>query len=218
MRVLIAEDNALLREGLALLLAGAGHEVCASVEDGGLLLPALLEHRPDVAVLDVRLPPGFRDEGLRAAVAARERIPGLPVLVLSQYVEQVYASRLLAQGAAGVGYLLKDRVGRVEEFLDALERVAAGGVALDPEAVSQLMARRVHGDPLGALSPREREVLALMAEGHGNGAIGAMLFIAETSVNKHIGNIFAKLGLPAADGGHRRVRAVLAYLGATGGP
>ncbi|MFI6157028.1 LuxR C-terminal-related transcriptional regulator [Kitasatospora sp. NPDC051170] len=212
MRIVIAEDNALLREGISLLLTAGGHEVCEAVEDGGEVLPALLRHRPDAAVLDVRLPPGFRDEGLRAAVAARERLPGLPVLMLSQYVEHAYAARLLADGASGVGYLLKDRVGRVEEFLDALERVAAGGVAMDPEVISQLMVRRVHNDPLAALSSREREVLALMAEGHGNGAIGGLLFIAETSVNKHIGNIFAKLGLPASDGGHRRVRAVLAYL------
>ncbi|MGI5336335.1 LuxR C-terminal-related transcriptional regulator [Streptomyces sp. CA-181903] len=212
MRILIAEDNVLLREGISLLLTGAGHEVCASVEDGEALLPALLDHRPDVAVLDVRLPPGFRDEGLRAAVAARERVPGLPVLVLSQYVEQAYASRLLAAGAGGVGYLLKDRIGRVDEFLDALERVAAGQAAMDPEVISQLMVRSTRADPLAALSPREREVLALMAEGHGNVAIGERLFIAETSVNKHIGNIFAKLGLPTTDGGHRRVRAVLAWL------
>lgn len=212
MRIVIAEDNALLREGISLLLTGVGHEVCEAVEDGGAVLPALLRHRPDVAVLDVRLPPAFRDEGLRAAVAAREQVPGLPVLMLSQYVEHAYAARLLADGAAGVGYLLKDRVGRVEEFLDALERVAAGGVAMDPEVISQLMVRRVRNDPLAALSSREREVLALMAEGHGNGAIGELLFIAETSVNKHIGNIFGKLGLPASDGGHRRVRAVLAYL------
>ncbi|EMF00170.1 response regulator transcription factor [Streptomyces mobaraensis NBRC 13819 = DSM 40847] len=212
MRILIAEDNVLLREGVSLLLTGAGHEVCAAVEDGEALLPALLTHRPDVAVLDVRLPPGFRDEGLRAAVAARERIPGLPVLVLSQYVEQAYASRLLAAGAGGVGYLLKDRIGRVDDFLDALERVAAGQAAMDPEVISQLMVRSTRADPLAALSPREREVLALMAEGHGNSAIGERLFIAETSVNKHIGNIFTKLGLPTTDGGHRRVRAVLTWL------
>ncbi|WP_171169996.1 response regulator transcription factor [Streptomyces sp. I05A-00742] len=212
MRILIAEDNTLLREGLSLLLTSAGHEVCAAVEDGDALLPALLEHRPDAAVLDVRLPPGFQDEGLRAALAARERIPGLPVLVLSQYVEQVYAARLLAHSAQGVGYLLKDRVGRVEEFLSALDRVTAGGTAMDPEVISQLMVRGTRDDPLAALSPREREVLALMAEGHGNSAIGQRLFIAETSVNKHIGNIFTKLGLPATDGGHRRVRAVLTWL------
>ncbi|WP_369182995.1 response regulator [Streptomyces sp. Y1] len=216
MRILIAEDNALLREGISLLLTSVGHEVCAAVEDGDALLPALLRHRPDVAVLDVRLPPGFRDEGLRAAVEARRQVPDLPVLMLSQYVEHGYAAQLLADGAHGVGYLLKDRVGRVEEFLAALERVAGGGVAMDPEVISQLMVRRVRNDPLAALSSREREVLALMAEGHGNGAIGALLFIAETSVNKHIGNIFGKLGLPAADGGHRRVRAVLTYLNSAG--
>ncbi|KJS55845.1 LuxR family transcriptional regulator [Streptomyces rubellomurinus subsp. indigoferus] len=216
MRILIAEDNALLREGISLLLTSVGHEVCAAVEDGDALLPALLRHRPDVAVLDVRLPPGFRDEGLRAAVEARRQVPDLPVLMLSQYVEHGYAAQLLADGAHGVGYLLKDRVGRVEEFLAALERVAGGGVAMDPEVISQLMVRRVRNDPLAALSSREREVLALMAEGHGNGAIGALLFIAETSVNKHIGNIFGKLGLPAADGGHRRVRAVLTYLNSVG--
>ncbi|OKJ13715.1 response regulator transcription factor [Kitasatospora sp. CB01950] len=212
MRIVIAEDNALLREGLALLLTSVGHEVCATVEDGDGLLPTLLDHRPDIAVLDVRLPPTYRDEGLRGAVAAREQLPDLPVLVLSQYVEHVRAAQLLSHGASGVGYLLKDRVGRVEEFLQALERVAGGGVAMDPEVISQLMVRRTRNDPLDALSPREREVLSLMAEGHGNGAIGGLLFIAETSVNKHIGNIFAKLGLPATDGGHRRVQAVLTYL------
>ncbi|MFD8703957.1 LuxR C-terminal-related transcriptional regulator [Kitasatospora sp. NPDC059648] len=215
MRIVIAEDNVLLREGLSLLLTSVGHEVCATVEDGDSLLPALLEHRPDVAVLDVRLPPTYRDEGLRSAVSAREQLPDLPVLVLSQYVEHAYAARLLANGASGVGYLLKDRVSRVEEFLLALDRVAGGGVAMDPEVISQLMVRRVRDDPLEVLSPREREVLSLMAEGHGNGAIAELLFIAETSVNKHIGNIFAKLGLPATDGGHRRVRAVLTYLNST---
>jgi DNA-binding NarL/FixJ family response regulator len=213
-RIVIAEDNTLLREGLSLLLTNAGHEICAMVADGDSLLPTLLEHRPDIAVLDVRLPPTFRDEGLRAAMAARAQIPGLPVLVLSQYVEQAYASKLLAQGASGVGYLLKDRVGRIEEFLQALDRVADGGVAMDPEAISQLMVRRTRNDPLAVLSAREREVLSLMAEGHGNTAIGELLFIAETSVNKHIGNIFSKLGLPTTDGGHRRVRAVLTYLNA----
>lgn len=214
MRIVIAEDNTLLREGLSLLLTSAGHEICAMVEDGETLLPTLLEHQPDIAVLDVRLPPTFQDEGLRAAVAARAEIPNLPVLVLSQYVEQAYASKLLAQGALGVGYLLKDRISRVEEFLQALERVAGGGVAMDPEAISQLMVRRTHNDPLAVLSSREREVLSLMAEGHGNTTIGKLLFIAETSVNKHIGNIFNKLGLPTTDGGHRRVRAVLTYLNA----
>ena len=212
MRIVIAEDNALLREGLSLLLTSVGHEICATGQDGFGLFAVLLEQLPVAAVLDVRLPPTFRDEGLRAAVAAREVMPDLPVLVLSQYVEHAYASRLIAHGASGVGYLLKDRVGRVEEFLDALDRVAAGGVAMDPEVISQLMVRRTGDDPLEQLSSREREVLSLMAEGHGNGTIGKMLFIAETSVNKHIGNIFSKLGLPATDGGHRRVRAVLAHL------
>lgn len=212
MRIVIAEDNVLLLEGLSLLLTGVGHEVCATVADGDSLLPVLLEHEPDVAVLDVRLPPTYRDEGLRAAVTARETLPDLPVLVLSQYVEHAYAARLLAQGASGVGYLLKERVSRVEEFLQALERVAGGGVAMDPEVISQLMVRRVRDDPLEALSSREREVLSLMAEGHGNAVIAKLLFLAETSVNKHIGNIFVKLGLPATDGSNRRVRAVLTYL------
>ncbi|MGW7530981.1 LuxR C-terminal-related transcriptional regulator [Amycolatopsis sp. NPDC054798] len=214
MRVVIADDNAFIREGLALMLSTVGHEVCAVLERGPEVLPALLEHRPDIAVLDVRLPPGFTDEGLRAAAAARERIPGLPVLMLSQYVEHTYAAELLANGAAGVGYLLKDRVGRIEEFREAMDRVAAGGTAMDPEVVSQLMARRLTANALDVLSPREREVLALMAEGLGNGAIAEKLFIAETSVNKHVGNIFARLGLPAGTGDHRRVRAVLAYLDA----
>ncbi|GAA2657238.1 response regulator transcription factor [Streptomyces aculeolatus] len=212
MRIVIAEDNVLLLEGLSLLLTGVGHEVCATVADGDSLLPVLLEHEPDIAVLDVRLPPTYRDEGLRAAVTARETLPDLPVLVLSQYVEHAYAARLLAQGASGVGYLLKERVSRVEEFLQALERVAGGGVAMDPEVISQLMVRRVRDDPLEALSSREREVLSLMAEGHGNAVIAKLLFLAETSVNKHIGNIFVKLGLPATDGSNRRVRAVLTYL------
>ncbi|MFD2473426.1 response regulator transcription factor [Amycolatopsis silviterrae] len=214
MRVVIADDNAFIREGLALMLSTFGHEVCAVLERGPDVLPALLKHRPDVAVLDVRLPPGFTDEGLRAAAAAREEIPGLPVLMLSQYVETAYAAELLANGASGVGYLLKDRVGRIEEFREAMDRVAAGGTAMDPEVVSQLMARRRAANVLDALSAREREVLALMAEGHGNGAIAGKLFIAETSVNKHVGNIFARLGLPAGTGDHRRVRAVLAYLSA----
>ena len=212
MRIVIAEDNVLLLEGMSLLLTGVGHEVCATVADGDSLLPVLLEHEPDIAVLDVRLPPTYRDEGLRAAVTARETLPDLPVLVLSQYVEHAYAARLLAQGASGVGYLLKERVSRVEEFLQALERVAGGGVAMDPEVISQLMVRRVRDDPLEALSSREREVLSLMAEGHGNAVIAKLLFLAETSVNKHIGNVFVKLGLPATDGSNRRVRAVLTYL------
>ncbi|QYX75780.1 response regulator transcription factor [Streptomyces akebiae] len=211
MRVVIAEDNALLREGLVLLLTSAGHEVVAVAGSGPEVLPALLEHRPDVAVLDVRMPPGFRDEGLRAALEARRRLPGLPVLVLSQYVEESYAAELLGGGAGGVGYLLKDRVGRVDEFLDALDRVAAGGTALDPEVVTELLTRR-KDSPLDSLTPREREVLALMAEGHDNAGIARTLVVTERAVSKHIGNVFLKLGLPTGDSGHRRVLAVLAYL------
>ncbi|MEV3857880.1 response regulator transcription factor [Streptomyces sp. NPDC050095] len=214
MRVVIAEDNALLREGLVLLLRSAGHEVVAAAESGPEVLPALLEHRPDVAVLDVRMPPGFRDEGLRAALEARKSLPELPVLVLSQYVEESYAGELLGQGASGVGYLLKDRVGRVDEFLDALARVAGGGTALDPEVVAELLARR-RDDPVDSLTPREREVLQLMAEGRDNATIAATLVVSERAVSKHIGNVFAKLGLPPSDSGHRRVLAVLAYLNRT---
>jgi DNA-binding NarL/FixJ family response regulator len=214
-RVVIAEDNALLREGLVLLLTTAGHEVVAVATAEPEILPALLAQRPDIAVLDVRMPPGFRDEGLRAALAARRQIPGLPVLVLSQYVEEAYAAELLGDGASGVGYLLKDRVGRVEEFLDALDRVAAGGTALDPEVVTELLARR-RSTPLDSLTPREREVLALMAEGHDNTTIAATLVVTERAVSKHIGNVFLKLGLPPTDVGHRRVLAVLAHLNNAG--
>ncbi|WP_430477617.1 LuxR C-terminal-related transcriptional regulator [Streptomyces sp. P11-1] len=214
MRVVIAEDNALLREGLVLLLRSSGHEVAGVAATGPEILPLLLETRPDAAVLDVRMPPDFRDEGLRAALAAREHLPGLPVLVLSQYVEETYAAELLGGGARGVGYLLKDRVGRVDEFLEALGRVADGGTALDPEVVTELMSRRRRDDPLAALTPREREVLHLMAEGHDNATIAKALVVTERSVHKHIGNVFTKLELPPSDSGHRRVRAVLAYLNA----
>ena len=209
MRGVIAEDSALLREGLALLLRRLEHEVVAVRGSGPEIVPALLEHRPDVAVLDVRLPPGFRDEGLVAAIEARRVVRGLPVLVLSQYVEESYAAELLGQDASGVGYLLKERIGHVDEFAEALDRVAAGGTALDPEVVSQLMSRR---DPLDALSPREREVLGLMAQGLDNATIARTLVITERSVSKHIGNIFLKLDLPPSDSGHRRVLAVLAHL------
>jgi DNA-binding NarL/FixJ family response regulator len=210
-RVVIAEDNALLREGLVMLLSSAGHEVVAVAVAEPEILPALLAHRPDIAVLDVRMPPGFRDEGLRAALAARAQLPGLPVLVLSQYVEEAYAAELLGGGASGVGYLLKDRVGRVEEFLEALDRVAAGGTALDPEVVTELLTRR-RRTPLDSLTPRELEVLGLMAEGRDNTTIAQTLVITERAVSKHIGNVFLKLGLPSDDVGHRRVLAVLAYL------
>lgn len=209
MRVVIAEDNTLLREGISLLVRAAGHEIVATAASGPEIVPMVVEHRPDVAIMDVRMPPDFRDEGLRAAVEARTKIPGLPVLVLSQYVERGYADELLATGAAGTGYLLKDRVGRVEEFLEAMERVAGGGTALDPEVVTQLMNRR---DPLGSLTPREREVLHLMAQGHDNPAIAAKLVVTERAVLKHVGNIFRKLDLPAGDSGNRRVLAVLAYV------
>jgi DNA-binding NarL/FixJ family response regulator len=208
-RVVIAEDNVLLSSGLELLLGTKGHEVVAVAPDADSFLAAVDAHRPDVTIVDVRLPPGFRDEGIRAAVEARRRHPDLPVLVLSQYVEQAYATRLLAAAPRGVGYLLKDRVSRVDEFVDALTRVARGGTALDPEVVAQLLTR---GDPVAALTAREREVLALMAEGHDNDTIAARLFVSGNAVHKHIGNIFTKLGLAPADGGHRRVRAVLAYL------
>jgi DNA-binding NarL/FixJ family response regulator len=212
--VVIAEDNALLREGLVLLLGSAGHEVVGVAMSGPEVLPLLLEQRPDVAVLDVRMPPGFRDEGLRAALAARVELPGLPVLVLSQYVEETYAAELLAGGAQGVGYLLKDRIGRVDEFLDALERVAEGGTALDPEVVTELLSRSRRNDPLAELTPREREVLGLMAQGLDNTTIAGRLVVTERAVHKHVGNVFAKLGLPPSDSGHRRVLAVLAYLNA----
>ena len=214
MRVVIAEDNALLREGLVLLLTSAGHDVVAVVGTGPEIMPALREQRPDVAVLDVRMPPGFRDEGLRAALEARKEFPGQPVLVLSQYVEESYAAELLGGGTSGVGYLLKDRVGRVDEFLDALERVAGGGTALDPEVVTELLTRR-RNTPLDSLTPRERETLALMAEGHDNATIAKTLVVTERAVHKHIGNVFLKLGLPPSDSGHRRVLAVLAYLAHT---
>ena len=212
MRIVIAEDDALLREGLALLLRAEGHEVAATAGTPGEFLAAVDEQAPDAAIVDVRMPPTHTDEGIVAAVEARRRRPGLAVLVLSAYVEQAFATDLLAGGAAGLGYLLKERVGRVEEFLDALHRVAAGGTAIDPEVVGQLLARTRSGDALRELSPRERDVLALMAEGLGNGAIAERLFVTEGAVHKHIRSIFAKLRLAPDDRADRRVTAVLRYL------
>jgi DNA-binding NarL/FixJ family response regulator len=210
-RIVIAEDNVLLSTGLELLLTSKGFEVAAVVPDAEAFLAAVEEHRPDVTIVDVRLPPSFRDEGIRAALQARRRRPDLPVLVLSQYVEQEYATELLSTAPVGVGYLLKDRVSRVDEFLDALRRVAAGGTALDPDVVAQLLSRR-GGDPIAALTRREREVLALMAQGHDNATIARKLVITDNAVHKHVGNIFTKLGLAVTDSGHRRVLAVLAYI------
>ena len=212
MRVVLAEDLALLRDGLTRLLQAFDFEVVGSVDNGPSLLPALMNHRPDVAVVDVRLPPTFTDEGLQAAVAARTERPGLPILVLSQHVEQLYARELLTDGAGGVGYLLKDRVSNVAQFVDAVRRVAAGGTVMDPEVVAQLLARRRRDDPLADLTPREREVLASMAEGRSNAAIATKLFVTEKAISKHINNIFSKLGLPPSDDDNRRVLAVLAYL------
>jgi DNA-binding NarL/FixJ family response regulator len=207
----ILEDNPILAEGLGLLLGNAGFEVVAVAGDADEFAKAVAEHHPDMTVVDVRLPPTYTDEGLRAAIEARRVRPGLPVLVFSQYVEEVYAAELLASGSEGVGYLLKDRVSRVDEFMDAVRRVAAGGTVLDPEVISQLMVKR--RDPLERLTPREREVLALMAEGLGNLAIADKLVISEGAVHKHVGNVFLKLELPPTDSGHRRVLAVLAHLG-----
>jgi len=211
-RVVLAEDLVLLRDGLTLLLRSYGFEIVAAVESGPELLKALLEHRPDVAVVDVRLPPSFTDEGLQAALAARRRLPGLPVLVLSQHVEQLYASELLADGAGGVGYLLKDRVGDAEEFIDAVRRVAAGGTAMDAQVISKLFARQRAGDPMETLTDREREVLEMMAAGRSNAAIAQKLYASEGTIGKHISNIFTKLNLPASTDDNRRVLAVLAYL------
>jgi DNA-binding NarL/FixJ family response regulator len=212
MRVVIAEDSVLLREGLTRLLAEAGHDVVAAAGEAEDFLREVGRHQPDVVVVDVRMPPTFTDEGLRAALVVRSRWPGVAVLVLSQWVEERYATELLSDRPHGVGYLLKDRVADLAEFLDALDRVAAGGSALDPEVVAQLLARSRH--PLASLTPREREVLALMAEGRSNGAIAAALVVGEGAVEKHINSIFTKLGLAPADRDHRRVLAVLRYLGA----
>jgi DNA-binding NarL/FixJ family response regulator len=220
-RVVIAEDLFLLRDGLTRMLAAHGLDVTAAVDNGEDLLKALIGGSPgdaaggppDVAVIDVRLPPTFTDEGLRAALAARREIPGLPVLVLSQYVEQLYARELLASGRGGIGYLLKDRVFDSRQFVDAVHRVAAGGTAMDPEVIARLLASNSGDDAIGALSPREREVLASMAEGRSNAAIAQRLTVTERAVAKHIASIFLKLRLPPSDDDNRRVLAVLAYLG-----
>jgi DNA-binding NarL/FixJ family response regulator len=211
-RIVIAEDDALLREGLALLLRAEGLDVVATTGNPAEFLAAVDEHEPDVAIVDVRMPPTHTDEGIVAAVEARRRRPGLAVLVLSAYVEQAFATDLFSIGAVGLGYLLKERVGRVEEFLSALERVAGGGTAIDPEVVGQLLARNRPNDGLSELSPRELDVLALMAEGLGNTAISERLFVTEGAVHKHIRSIFAKLHLAPDDRADRRVTAVLRYL------
>jgi len=208
-RVVLAEDLALLRQGLVLLLESHGFEIVAAVASGPDLLTALREQRPDVAVVDVRLPPTFTDEGLQAALTARREMPGLPVLVLSQHVEQLYARELLADGSGGIGYLLKDRVLNAEQFVDAVRRVADGGTAMDPDVIAKLFARN---RAIDRLTPRERDVLELMAEGRSNAAIGQRLFLSESAVGKHIASIFGKLGLAASDDDNRRVLAVLAYL------
>jgi DNA-binding NarL/FixJ family response regulator len=211
MRVAIAEDSVLLRKGLTLLLEEAGHEIVVTAGDAETFLRAVADARPDVCVVDVRMPPTFTDEGLRAALLVRDQWPDVGVLVLSQWVEERYATELIAGRPHGVGYLLKDRVADVAEFLDALQRVATGGSAFDPEVVAQLLARSRH--PLGELTPREREVLALMAEGRSNAAIAAALVVGPGAVEKHINNIFMKLGLTPAEQDNRRVLAVLRYLG-----
>jgi DNA-binding NarL/FixJ family response regulator len=213
MRVVICEDLVLLRDGLASLLTDDGNEVVAAVGDGDALIAAVDEHHPQLAIIDVRLPPTQTDEGVRAAVDVRRRHPDVAILILSQYVEERYASDLLGGGSQGVGYLLKDRVADVREFLSAARRVAGGGTAIDPEVVSQLLSRRQRTDVLDELTPREREVLGLMAEGHSNGAIADRLVVTNGAVEKHVSSVFMKLGLPPTDQQHRRVLAVLTYLG-----
>lgn len=214
MRVVIAEDLFLLRQGLTAFLESFDCTVVAAVDTGENLAQVILEHRPDVAILDVRLPPTFTTEGLEAALAIRRAVPAFPVLVLSQHVEQLYARELLADGHGGVGYLLKDSVFEPDQFIDAVRRVAGGGTAMDPAVIAQLMARRSHDEPIETLTAREREVLALMAEGCSNTAIAERLVVSEGAVTKHIGNIFGKLTLQADSITNRRVLAVLAYLGA----
>jgi len=211
-RVVVAEDLFLLREGLVRLLKAHGLEIAAAVDSAPGLLEAMVECRPDVTIVDVRLPPTFTDDGLRAALEARKQIPGLPVLVLSQYVEQLYARELLADHAGGVGYLLKDRVFNDDQFIDAVRTVAAGGTMMDPDVVAKLLGRRAKDEPLARLSAREREVLELMAEGRSNSAIAQRLFVTEKAVSKHSTSIFSKLDLIPSDDDNRRVLAVLAYL------
>lgn len=211
MRIIIAEDAAILRDGLAQLLGLRGHQVI-TVEDADALRAAVAEEPPDVAVIDIRMPPTYTDEGLRAAIDLRRQFPGLGVLLFSQYVETRFAGALLAEGSSGVGYLLKERVVDIDEFIDALNRIASGGTALDPEVVTQLFGAGRRTDSLATLTPREREVLALMAEGRTNAAIARSFVVSERAVEKHIANIFAKLGLTASDTDHRRVLAVLRYL------
>ncbi|NLT06442.1 MAG: response regulator transcription factor [Solirubrobacterales bacterium] len=213
MRVVIAEDLALLREGLVGLLTEARYEVVAAVGDAPALMDAVREQRPQLAIVDVRMPPSQRDEGLRAAIAIRRAHPDVAILILSQYVEERYATELLSGGSQGVGYLLKDRVADVSEFLAAARRVAAGGTAIDPEVIEQLLSRRQREDLLDELTAREREVLGLMAEGHTNAAIAERLVVTDGAIEKHIRAIFQKLGLPATDAHNRRVLAVLTYLG-----
>ncbi|RZQ64863.1 response regulator transcription factor [Amycolatopsis suaedae] len=212
MRLVIAEDNVILREGLTELLTLRGHEVVAAVSDAQRLLAAVAEHRPDVSVVDIRMPPTHTDEGLRAAIELRRANPGEPLLLFSQYIETSYASDLLADRAGGVGYLLKDRVAEVSDFLDALRRVAAGETVLDPEVVTQLMGVTRRTDALAALTPREREVLGLMAQGRSNAAIAETLFLSPGSVEKYVTSLFGKLGLAPAESDNRRVLAVLRYL------
>ena len=212
MRVVIADDAVLLREGLVRLIEENGHTVVAAVGDGPSLVDAVVTNKPDVSIVDVRMPPSHTDEGLRAAVEARSLVPGSPILVLSQYVEVSYADDLLADRVGAVGYLLKDRVSEVAEFLEALDRVAGGATVLDPDVVGQLLVRRRRDDPLRNLTPREREVLSLMAEGRSNTAIARKMVVTEGAVEKHVRNIFTKLDLPPDDEQHRRVLAVLAYL------
>ena len=213
MRIVIAEDQFLLRDGLTRMLAAHGLETIAAVDNGDDFVAAVAADPPDVAIVDVRLPPTFTDEGLRAALVARKEAPGLPILVLSQYVEPLYARELMADGTGGIGYLLKDRVLDSAQFVDAIRQVAAGGTAMDPEVIARLLARNTDNDAVSALSPREREVVALMAEGRSNAAIAQRLVITERAVAKHTASIFLRLNLPPSEDDNRRVLAVLAYLG-----